>query len=81
MRREGGWSGWVGGWVKEILTKRFEENRDRKQKSQPIRFKSSTKYTACSHDLVFLQKEKEDGILLKMKINAFCRNICCRSTM
>ena len=63
------------------LDEKEEEKRERKQKSQPTRSKSGTKYTACSLDSVFLQKEKEDGILLKMKIDAFCRNICCRSTM
>ena len=34
--------------------KQLEENRERKQKSQPTRSKSGTKYTACSLDSVFL---------------------------
>ena len=40
---------------------REEENRERKQKSKPTRSKSGTKYTACSLDSVFLQKEKEEA--------------------
>ena len=61
-----GMGGWVRGW-KEILTKRLEENRDRKQKSQPsTRSKSGRKYTACSLDSVFLQKEKEDGHVMEL---------------
>ena len=55
------WAGWVGRRGR-ILTKRLEENRtDRKQKRQPMRSKSDTKYTACSLDSVFLQKEKEEA--------------------
>ena len=61
------------------MTKSLEENRDRKQKSQPTRSKSGTKYTACSLDSVFLQKEKEDGhgIVVAVRIDdcTFCRNI------
>ena len=60
---EGGGLGRVGGEEGgRILTKRLEENRtDRKQKRQPMRSKSDTKYTACSLDSVFLQKEKEEA--------------------
>ena len=57
-----GWLGRGGGRRGRILTKRLEENRtDRKQKRQPMRSKSDTKYTACSLDSVFLQKEKEEA--------------------
>ena len=49
------------------LDKKEEEKRERKQKSQPTRSKSSRKYTACSLDSVFLQKEKEDGGLVIME--------------
>ena len=57
-----GWLGRGGGRRGRILTKRLEENRtDRKQKRQPMRSKSDTKYTACSLVSVFLQKEKEEA--------------------
>jgi len=62
---EGG-KGWVGEGGGN-LDKKEKEKRERKQKSQPTRSKSSRKYTACSLDSVFLQKEKEDGGLVIME--------------
>ena len=75
----------MGGWVRverNIDKKtREEENRERKQKSQPTRSKSGTKYTACSLDSVFLQKEKEDGIVVSGEIALFAEISLLASSM